>query len=379
MIYLIVFLISTFFVFLAEISFNKNKKWQGILFSCIGILIPSILAGLRAETIGTDTDIYVKPLYLRVLSANNLSKCLITVNNLTGIELGYCLLVYVITKIFKSIHVLLFVLQLIVFYFVYQFLYYKRDKISMSLGFLVFLLIFYNTSLSISRQSIAMAILLYSLIFNEKKEYGKLVLCMIIGYLFHRTIIVGIPIHIIFYIFNNDKITRRSKYIILVLSIIFIILIGMNVQSVLNILFSMQILPEKYLNYISTEDWTKESVSVFSISSRCIWLVLFIFFEFYKKDDLATYFIFYIISFGTYSLVEISVNFVRLGLYFYVISMIVLLPSFLKYTKKDLANKALCIFMIFSILVVCWYYQFIILNDADTYPYVSDVIGGLRD
>lgn len=52
-IYLIVFLISSFLFYIAA---KREKKWN--MTAIFAILIPSLLAGLRDLSIGTDTIVY---------------------------------------------------------------------------------------------------------------------------------------------------------------------------------------------------------------------------------------------------------------------------------------------------------------------------------
>ena len=61
MIYLITFAISVLFAYLAT-RVKKDTVWSKVLFyicAAISILIPAILAGLRAPNIGTDVTQYV--------------------------------------------------------------------------------------------------------------------------------------------------------------------------------------------------------------------------------------------------------------------------------------------------------------------------------
>ena len=55
-IYLICFAISCLFLKVAELS---NKRVVYRIITAIGLIIPCILAGFRADTIGTDVQVYV--------------------------------------------------------------------------------------------------------------------------------------------------------------------------------------------------------------------------------------------------------------------------------------------------------------------------------
>ena len=61
MIYLLVFSLSSIFLYLAEKQINSlNKK----ILTCIALLFPILLATLRDEKVGIDVETYMKPLYL---------------------------------------------------------------------------------------------------------------------------------------------------------------------------------------------------------------------------------------------------------------------------------------------------------------------------
>ena len=60
MIYIVFFLISCFLIWLSE---KSPSRYIGKLLAFIAILLPCILAGMRADTIGTDVRVYVEPMY----------------------------------------------------------------------------------------------------------------------------------------------------------------------------------------------------------------------------------------------------------------------------------------------------------------------------
>lgn len=69
-IYLLSFLISCFLIYFAE-KFNRTSGILTSLFIFLSILIPSVLAGARALTIGTDVLNYISPMYNAASSATS--------------------------------------------------------------------------------------------------------------------------------------------------------------------------------------------------------------------------------------------------------------------------------------------------------------------
>ena len=60
-IYIVTFLISCSLLYIGE-KYQKNKLLS-YTFIVLGLLLPCTLAGLRNETIGTDVQVYVRPMF----------------------------------------------------------------------------------------------------------------------------------------------------------------------------------------------------------------------------------------------------------------------------------------------------------------------------
>ena len=118
MIYIVCFLISCAFFLLSEKS--KTKFARNIL-AIIAILLPCILAGLRADTIGTDLKVYVEPMYNAAKESHSLSAYMnqrwfviwryMYVNSF---EIGFSLMVFLIQKLGGSFAMVLFFIQLLI-------------------------------------------------------------------------------------------------------------------------------------------------------------------------------------------------------------------------------------------------------------------------
>ena len=158
MVYIICFLISSLFFWLSE----KQKK-NTVFFASIAIFIPCFLAGIRADSVGTDVSVYLEPMILNAKSAQNFQSYLLSswqqgwvVRGVNDIEIGFSFLVYSIIKLFNSRHVLQFVIQALTIIPIYIGLVKRKEK-NLWIGMLVYFCFFYNISLNIMRQAIAMA------------------------------------------------------------------------------------------------------------------------------------------------------------------------------------------------------------------------------
>ena len=169
--YITVYLLSAFFSILACNSFKKNNKIYGIILSIIAILIPCIIAGLRCETIGTDTSKYVAKTFIAAQNGYNYSSAMSNMNNVANVEYFYKLITFIISRVTNNVNWMYFIISLITVTLIYLTCYDNRtDKGNYTLAYFSFLVLFFNRSLNLSRQSIAIAILLYSSKFIFKKK-----------------------------------------------------------------------------------------------------------------------------------------------------------------------------------------------------------------
>lgn len=202
MIYIVFFLISCFLIWLSE---KSSSRYIGKLLAFIAILLPCILAGMRADTIGTDLRVYVEPMYNAAKQSTSFSSYMdqrwyviwryMYVNKF---EIGFTTLVYLIEKLGGSLGTVLFFIQALILAPIYLGLKRMKKSYPVYLGMLVFYLLFYNTSLNMMRQWIAMSILFYGLsylITNEKKKYF---ITIVVACLFHTSALMGVVIYFLY-------------------------------------------------------------------------------------------------------------------------------------------------------------------------------------
>lgn len=198
MIYISCFLISCFFFWLSEKC--KSRIARNVL-AVIAILIPCVLAGLRADTIGTDVKVYVEPIYNAAKESNSLSSYMgqswfyiWRYKYVHDFEIGFTILVYVIEKITESWSIVLFFIHVFIVTPVYIGLRRVHKTYPIYFGMLVFYLMFYNASLNMMRQWMAMAFLFMGfsyLFFENKKKYCAIV---VIACLFHISAVIGLRV-----------------------------------------------------------------------------------------------------------------------------------------------------------------------------------------
>lgn len=232
---------------IAEKNLLKENKIKFIIASLFAILIPSVFAGLRGISVGIDVQVYSLKLYNNALNCSNLTSFLVSADT----ELGYGLLVYFATKIFRSIvgvHFSIAVLQILP---VYLYAYYNRKSFSMRRQMLVYFSLFYLVGFNIMRQSIAAGLILLVYEFFREKKLFKATITGIISITFHTTAVLGIAYCIVaYFISTKKKKTTQAMYIVLLISVV---LIGMNYwRDLMSIVINFSFVPDKYKLYMNS-------------------------------------------------------------------------------------------------------------------------------
>ena len=179
MIYIYVFISSTFFAYLASRTKNRGLLY---IYSAISILIPSIVGGLRAYGVGIDTTVYGRSSFLAALNARDMYQFVFR-----NPEIGFSFLIYAISRIADSENWAYFAYQIITFTCIYIGAYKHKDKISMSFVMFIWLVLHYAESYNAMRQTLACSIIFMGLDKLENKQYGKFALTIAAAATFHTS------------------------------------------------------------------------------------------------------------------------------------------------------------------------------------------------
>lgn len=383
------------------LSLKKNKL--AIIISIFIILIPSLLAGFRDQTIGTDLKTYVLPDFYYAVNSDNIEEYF----EISKEEPFYTILNFVISRFTNDFHWVLFIVQLIMTTLVYITIYKQREKISMWLAMLVYMILFYTRFLNLVRQGIAVCIIILSFNFIKDKKPIKYIISIIIAMLFHRTAIIAMPLYFLNLLLEKEN--KKSKkiiigiYILLIASIFFF-------DIILNVLLDINILPEKFEPYLTK--YRKESFDpeIFSTLFKAIWIIWIGFlYKNIKKEDKSAGFKFSLlildIIFLQYSTRILNAE--RFSYYFGGIGAILLIPQIPlemnskivrnwlekienklkiniinKMPKKlnDIVNndkviKVISIIIIVFLLLLYFYWYYIKYSAGEIYPYKSSILG----
>lgn len=198
-IYLLVFSCAILFFWMSRQTYSnissRGNMFLRKIFLCVGVLLPCLLAGLRANSVGIDVEVYIVPHMRAACSPNvhSLFDCFEALD--MAPEYLYMLLVYFCSRFTADEGFLLFMIQFFTIVPLALAAWKLRDRISVPLAMGTYLFCFYNNTLNMMRQSIACAFILLGAVCyldNGVKLNKKSIACFVIACLFHKTGIIGV-------------------------------------------------------------------------------------------------------------------------------------------------------------------------------------------
>lgn len=372
MVYIVVFIISIFFTWLSQK--HEKKRFFFVLFSLIAIIIPAGLAGFRNTGIGTDTLTYGESIFSLVKSTDGFKDFISAYwkGNYYDAEFLYLFLNFIVSRFFSDVGWLYFFSNLIVIVFFYLSAYTNRKRASMWLIMTFCLLLFYNTSLNIMRQSIAISMTLYAYKFIENRRGRHILLWGILIFLAHRSGIIYFILLLLtrMYYLDNKKIARLFSFVSILSTLVFFLYFN-NVVAFLSLISSGF---SKYQIYTTLENKTGVTSSML-ILYLFLMFILFIANRRYKGREIGYYL--YMKCFGVTlslsSLITIAVS--RISWYINVLDCIFIPRSLRIITQKNKEIGRILTVITIIFLFVVWYWMTIIGNANETYPYKSTYLG----
>ncbi len=380
-VYLIGFFISTLIIK----ATNAIKKKQRFVLIIVALLIPCFIAGLRDKCIGTDVQTYLSQMTEAAISADNFSDYMTTSwfmiwRNLyvSDYEIGFSTTVYIVAKLFRNIYAVQFVIQgLVIAPICYSL--YKNDRTPTSLfwvGILTYYFMFFNSSLNLMRQSIAMAFIFLAFTFLENKNNKMCCFFTIVAVLFHTSAVIGIVIYFIYnYISAEKKVDvsesvrdekRKNINMMVVILVGFVIVVGTGIAT--KILSSIGL--SKYVGYISGNIMFMPN----QILSRLPAILILVYAMLYAKRKNRTFqnfqFYFTMMIFDVLLAQFTSVNSFagRIGMYFSQFEMLAF-PAICYETR----NKKLIQFCLIGYMLFYWWFFYVLNGVNATVPYVFGV------
>ena len=359
-IYILTFTVVMILAIIIQKLMVKHKK-IAIFLCLVSILILSLLAGLRALNVGRDLRVYV------ISSFNNSRNFGSIINYLKYYNFKeplYYTLNYLVYKYNGNINFLLFVIQLIISSVIYYIAYKESENNNGTFSIYIFsyIIIWYNTSFNIVRQSLAIAIMLLSfksLIENNDKKF---ILLTFLAFLFHSSAIFCL---LFLLIRKVSKFKNRKLYLFFLPTVFMLIFIFLK-----PVMSTMSVIPffQKYYNYLEID--TTNLLPKFAIL-KLIFLIYFLAFNtgetFRKKEENKIFSFIAITDFMLY----LSSGFIMFGYrmsYLFLPIYIYMIPRIDKSYDNKSTQK---LFRIGMIIVLCtyWYYRYVSIGYDGTVPY----------
>ncbi|MBO0472990.1 transmembrane protein EpsG [Enterococcus sp. DIV0840] len=357
--YTIVFLLSLLISIVMENYHSENyfhkdtdsnlrikKSFFVVVFLSIILYAALIIAPALRDKVGTDYIVYSNKQIPEVLqgipnSVEYLYKGVIHLGNM----LGNYQWIFVLTHVIIFLFILMSIL---------------RDSKNYWLSIIVlFGTGFFNYSMNIMRQSIAIAIFLFSIHYLLKRENKKYILCIIIAMLFHKTSIL----YFMLLVLRNTKL-QWKKIAIFSIGLIIFKEVFRSIMLMISTRFNF------YDNQFGTVLDSRQVGWVFMIANG---VILFLYLMINRKkvnsDRTNVYILLQFIAFAITLISDVVPNYERL-MYMFMIAQILSVPYFYKLLNSRVFKWGflLVLVLVYSLL---FYRLFIISNIGETFPYKS--------
>lgn len=354
----------------------KRQKW---FFAMVALLIPCFIAGFRAESIGVDTEGYLVPMIKAAISSDSFIEYLNSGwyriwRNLyvKDYEFGFILVVYIVSKLFHSIAAVQFMVQLLAVIPIY--LAVKKSRSRMWIGMSVYYFIYFNTSLNMMRQMIAVGLVTLALQYYIEENKKTFIMLIVLSMLFHYSGIIGLVVAPIYtYVQRDSKKNKCFGFKVKSYYINMLIVILVAIAALLSIGVIARILPYigfgKYVNYLISATGTgRLQFLPNQVITRLPVVILFILN--WKKlrkneDKLCFYFTMVCIDIIVSQLASINTYSGRIAVYFSIYGIY----SYSSLCTKG-RHKLVTMAMMLGYLVFYWWYFYVLLGRDSTVPYI---------
>lgn len=353
---------ATFFVAVAFAYISKKyKNSLQLLFYIIsgGILV--VLATIRTENVGIDVLVYVKKYFLIAQKTDNVLVYL----KFIKAEPLYLIVTFFSTKLFGSLQAVFFFNELIIVGFTYAAIWSLKDKIQIDIAVMVFTLIFYAISLNISRQTMAVAIILYGFSKLLEEKTVKAMFFWIIAIGFHYSAIVCIFIYFI-YKLDKYKLSKKIKACFLMLLIYFYMFYD---QIFIFVVTNISFLPQRYIEWVYLYREYNISSCNLVLYGFCILLAICLMIRHKFMGDFWYYTVCLAVC-GVF--IAAKATFAnRIFYYFQYLIIFMLSRKDIFPVKHTRSNIVVCNSMLGLLFVIHFFILQLYLNNAGIYPYES--------
>lgn len=373
LLYCFVFVLSSFFMYIYErfylIDIENKRSLLGWPFLFLAILIPCILASLRHPLVGPDSYIYVIPNYLCNDIYNGFGFWEFYMNMGKSTEIGFAFLLYV-GILFDNIGVSYFLFQLFTLLPIMTTLIKLRRNGPIWIGWLVYLLLSYNFSLSGMRTSIAIAILPLSICYAYEKKYLISICLFIVSSLFHASAMLVYPIMMLIIVLSKHT---KKIYLYFTFSLLFVFLFNIQffLEKIMPLIDLVQPRYTSYLTrYIGRITWSDVPLTDFISKFFYIGIVWY-FAHKSKVYDRFVFVLLFLTIVGRFFVLYNAVFYESMRLaYYFDVFLVLLVPIVTKTFKDSFANQMIASMIVILPAFLYWFYFIIYKGAYYTIPYI---------
>lgn len=369
--YLVTFFFSTCAIYASEKINNRNIERLLIV---IGILIPSVLAGCRADTIGTDVLSYGKSYYNKAVSYEDLTGYVKLILSYDVKDIGYMVLTFLCSRLSDNYHLGLFAYSLLTSSFLYAA--YARLKKQYNtpvwLGMLLYYLVLYNISLNAIRQCLAVACVFLAFTYLIDNRIRRYILYCAIAVTLHTSGVIGFVLGCMYIILKEGKKATPKKQIFQGMIFIGPIIIAVVIAPFfIKWLVSLGFFRANYLNYLPGGKYAQDAGVSFTVlvpqmAYFAISCVCFLMSNGKIRENLYLFVCSascFALAFGT----AVSAYFIRCSYFFLPVEMLYMMLSAGCFNRK---SRRLWLAGVVSFAFALWVRDYVIFNFNETMPYV---------
>ena len=182
---------SLFFLFLSRTTLCLKSRSISIIISCISASFLIFLSTFRSVGVGTDSHNYVS-IFNNIQDFDN-----VIFYTLAQGEFGFWYLNYIGNFFSDDYFIIFFLISIIIVYSYYSTIF-KLSPYKVSSLLVLLLMGPYLFHFNGARQGIAIAIFFVSIQFLIDKSFVRYTICILVGFLFHKSIIICIPLYFLF-------------------------------------------------------------------------------------------------------------------------------------------------------------------------------------
>ena len=376
LVYWLTFLVSLLLIGLTE----KKHKTVFAIAGTVAVLIPCLLAALRADCIGTDIGVYVRPMFENARNAESFSDYWNSswfsqwhYKYVYEHEFGFSALLYVVTRLTGNMGWVLFFIQAFTVVPIFAALAVNRKNAPVWPGMMVYYLLYYNSTLNMMRQWMAMAVLLLAFQMLLRKKYWSCLLLFFLAFSFHYSSLIFLPIVCVWWFLGRFRrrtlaegsVRVSTKTMMVILIFVLGVLVLMNLKLILQLVVKLGL--DRFTNYLKGDAL---SIMIGQILLRLpiIAITVFSWKRLRKATPEAAFFLaMLLLDLLAAQIVSIAKYALRIS-YFFACFSVLLVPYLFKYQKSRFEKTAVTIGLT-GFYALYWVYFYVYTGAHETYPY----------